>query len=177
MTIDGLEATNITITDVVNVTGDMIMTGDVTVILPADALLHVENCLLLDEGTRIVVIVDNASTNGTTVVTYSASCSSPNISDQVIIEPHPYEECQTGRPIVVQLDDNGIARLALFYVPCSGDNGGDDDNGDNSGVPSEDNGDNNGVPSEDNDDNNGDVPREDNGDNGDLPSEDIWIFS
>ena len=126
-----LESPTIAIVGVVNVTGDVRITGNITVKLPVGSELHVGRCLLLDDESTILVVAssDNdddltMTTNGSVVLSYDRSCSSPNLMNRVNIDSTMVDECRDGTPTLreqVDSGEGGRTNLALVFLPVDSD--------------------------------------------------------
>ena len=122
-----LEGSTIAIVGIINVTGDVKITGNVTMKLPVGSELHVGRCLVLDDESTILVVAssDNdddltMTTNGSVVLSYDRSCSSPNLMNRVNIDSTMVDECRDGQPTIEEWTDaNGRTQLTLLYVPSS----------------------------------------------------------
>lgn len=111
------ETKTVIVVGVVNVTGDVTVVGRIILKIAHDAALHVGRCLVLDEHSDIVVVVEGTATNNTAIVTYDAPCSTLNITNKVKIETSSLDECEVGRPYVTLQEGNGRARLELVLAP------------------------------------------------------------
>ena len=98
--VDGtiVESKHFVVIGIINVTGDVRVTDEVTVTLSPGATLHVGKCLVLDEGSEIIVVVEGGASEieneGSVLATYDASCSSLNLTERVNIERgSSFDEC------------------------------------------------------------------------------------
>jgi len=116
-----VETNSITIVGVINVTGSVIVKDDVTLKLSLGSVLHVGMCLVLEEGSEMVVSVEGGVDNGDgyVVTTFDGMCSSTELAKRVRIEQtSSCDECRDGRPQLQQEEDeSGRARLELLFVP------------------------------------------------------------
>jgi len=77
-------------------------------------------CLILDDTSSMVIMVDEESKLQTVLATYDKSCSSPELLARVSIETaSSLDVCTDGRPNVVQQEEEGRARLELLFVPIN----------------------------------------------------------
>lgn len=98
-----VDSNTVTIVGTVNVSGDVRVTDNMKLKLPPGATLHVGKCLVLDEGSGIVAVVEGRENEGSVLATYDASCSSQQLAEQVIIErTSSFDECQDGKPNILQ---------------------------------------------------------------------------
>jgi len=117
-----LESSTITIVGVISVTGDVRITGDVTVKIPAGSELHVGRCLILDDESTVVVVVsgnEGMTSNGSVVLSYDSSCSSPHLIERVGIESSLVDECRDGTPTLreqVDSGEGGRTQLELMFL-------------------------------------------------------------
>ena len=115
--------TTITIVGVFIVTGNVTVTRDVTLQLAPGAALYVGRCLVLEEGSEIVVMVDTEVTNTYVLTTYDASCSSLHLHENIKIEyASSFDVCRYGTPFLQMQSEEGdgdIARLELVFVPTT----------------------------------------------------------
>jgi len=111
--------TVISIVGVINVTGDVTISGgNFTLVLTPGSALHVGNCLVLDDESQMVIVVDNEiSDNDNILATFNPACSS-QLTSRVQIQTS-LDECQDGKPIVEQRQDTeyGRGQLQLVFVP------------------------------------------------------------
>jgi len=124
VTVNGsiVETQTIAIVGVINVTGSVILTDNVTVTLTPGATLHVGQCLLLEEDSEILVLVESGDSDTPderkVLATYNSSCSSPNLLERMKVKPSPsLDECRGGRPTVQQQQKDGRTQLELMFVP------------------------------------------------------------
>lgn len=126
-----LESPTIAIVGVVNVTGDVRIIGKVTMKLSVGSELHVGRCLVLDDESTILVVAssDNdddltMTTNGSVVLSYDRSCSSPNLLNRMNIESTLVDECRDGKPTLreqLESGEGGRTNLALVFLPVDSD--------------------------------------------------------
>lgn len=131
-----VEANTITIVGVLNVTGNVIVTENATLKLSPGATLHVGQCLVLDDNSRVVVVVnETVNSNGSVLATYDAQCSTPQLIQRVSIDS-VVDECEYGRPSVTQLEEGGRVRLELLFFSIDSNqcNLGDDNDTEHSGI-------------------------------------------
>jgi len=134
MVVDGsiAETNVVTIVGIVNVSGNVVVEDTKTVKLVVGSTLHVGKCLLLEEGSEIIVVVDGDTTNDVTngndddgdgsvlLATYDGSCSSELTKHVRIERTTSFDECRDGQPRVQQMnDESGRARLELVFVSMS----------------------------------------------------------
>jgi len=72
-----VENNTITIVGVINVTGNVVVTSDSTVKISPGSILHVGKCLLLEEDSEIVIVVEGGMSGNEEqlVATYDGNCS------------------------------------------------------------------------------------------------------
>jgi len=128
-----VETNVITIVGTVNVSGNVIVAEAMTVKLNVGSTLHVDKCLVLDEGSEIIVVVGNDMTDDVTsgndggddggsvlLATYDGRCSSELTNHVRIERTSSFDECRDGQPKVQQMkDESGKTRLELVFVPIS----------------------------------------------------------
>ena len=81
-------------------------------------LYCVGKCLLSEEGSEIVVLVDESfSSESKIIATYDTNCSSSDLLQRVRIEPtSTFDECRNGRPAVQEHNsDSGRTHLVLVF--------------------------------------------------------------
>jgi len=113
------EPNSVTVVGVVNVTGSVVVADEMRVRLPLGSVLHVGKCLVIEEGSEMVIVVEGGmNTNEHVVATYNRDCSSSEIVERVRIEQTPsYDECRDDKPIVEEKnEEDGRARLELLFV-------------------------------------------------------------
>ena len=130
-----VESNVVTIAGVINVRGDVTVRDQVKVALIPGSTLNVDNCLLLEEGSEIVVILnsigdgesdgsDGGSSESIILTTYDSSC--PELKGKVKVElPSSFDTCREARRPVVEeiVAEGGRTRLELVFVTVSGDSG------------------------------------------------------
>jgi len=118
-----VESNIITIVGIVNVSGNVVVAETVTVKLTVGSTLHVGKCLLLEEGSEIIVEVDGGE--NVLLATYDGSCSSELTQHVRFERSASFDECRDGQPRVQQMNDaeTGRTRLELVFVPNSECNG------------------------------------------------------
>jgi len=116
-----VETDVLTFVGVINVTGNVVVT-ETTVKVSIGTVLHVGKCLMLEEGSQILVVVDGMNSHYSAhnvLATYDSTCSS-RLKEQVRIElaSSSYDECRDGRPTIQEEEDgeSGRTRLTLLFV-------------------------------------------------------------
>lgn len=119
---DIVEETIIIVGSVINVTGNVVLTGEVTMVLVSEVgALHVGKCLIMEDQSQILVLLnDGVNTNSTiTLATYDYSCDL-QIDERVKINTSAFDVCLHGQPVVRERDEGDERkRLELFFVPMS----------------------------------------------------------
>ena len=113
-----VDAIDVIVVNDIIVNGNATFTGNSTVTLHIDSSLKTSNCIILEDGSNIIVVVDNVTTavNGTVLVSYSTEC--PQIIHKVDMYAS-VDECKYGTPKLTPTEDNGIARLELLFLPTN----------------------------------------------------------
>ena len=121
-------SSTITIVGIISVTGDVKITDNVKVKIPAGSELHVGRCLILEDESMITVVVSDGEkkmSNGSVVLSYDSSCSSPNLINRVKIESNSLDECRDGEPVLIEQleggEQSGRIQLVLVYLPVDSD--------------------------------------------------------
>ena len=123
-----VETTTISIVGVMNVTGNVVVAGEVTLKLSLGSILNVGKCLVLEDETKLVVVIEseggttndyNDSDESVLLATYDGSCSSSLVERVRIEAPSSFDECRDGRPTIKQVEEveNGKSHLELFFLP------------------------------------------------------------
>ena len=118
-----VETNTITIVGVINVTGNVVVANDSTVKLSPGSVLHVGKCLLVEENSEIVIVVEGGMSGNEEqlVATYDGNCSSSELLKRVRVETtSSFDECRDGQPTVQESkNENGRSQLAVLFVPVS----------------------------------------------------------
>ena len=120
-----VETNVVTIVGIVNVSGNVVVTEAMTIKLAVGTVLHVGKCLVLEEGSEMIVVVEgdlsdiNSSDGDKSVLlaTYDGNCSSELTKRVKIERTSSFDECRDGQPKVQQMnDESGRTRLELVFV-------------------------------------------------------------
>lgn len=131
-----VDTNTISIVGVINVTGSVVVAEKVKVKLSIGSVLHVGKCLVVEDESEIVVVIESGNevqdgSEAQLLATYDSECSSSELVGRVRIETtSSFDECEDGRPTIVeQVEDekNERSRLELLFVPMDGSSecGGD----------------------------------------------------